>query len=266
MSSAPESAARDAATVIVLREADRPGPPEILMLKRSGRAGFFPDAWVFPGGRVDPADAQASVRGAVPGLPASDVACAVAALRECFEEAGVWLGAGQPGAELRDRLNRRAATLADAPGLVADLDRLGFWDWWITPVSEPKRYDTRFFLTVVDRAASMQARHDEVETVGSTWVTAAQALEGMDKGDFFLAPPTFLTLGAMSRFNSCNEAFTATRRRRPWPILPRLRRAGPATWGIVLPGDPSYPAHRAVDGPTRVFIDNGRCRAEGGPG
>ena len=46
------SPVRKAATVIVLR----PGlaEPELLMLRRSRKAGFFPNAWVFPGGRVMP--------------------------------------------------------------------------------------------------------------------------------------------------------------------------------------------------------------------
>ena len=49
--------ARPAATVIILRDTE--DGPEVLMLKRSGRAGFFPNAWVFPGGRVDEADGTA---------------------------------------------------------------------------------------------------------------------------------------------------------------------------------------------------------------
>ena len=49
--------ARPAATVIILRDTE--DGPEVLMLKRSGRAGFFPNAWSVPGGQVDEADGAA---------------------------------------------------------------------------------------------------------------------------------------------------------------------------------------------------------------
>ena len=116
------------------------------MLKRSGRSGFFPHAWVFPGGRVDTADEEARSTGCTPGLPEGDDHYAVAAIRETYEEAGVWMGAGEASSEFRAALNERTATLRDAPGLVADLDRLAVWSWWVTPEIEPKRYDTRFFV------------------------------------------------------------------------------------------------------------------------
>ena len=70
---------RPAATVIIVR--DGVSGPEILMLRRSRRAGFFPNAWVFPGGRVDAADADVPTVGDVRGAPIEDRAFAVAALR-----------------------------------------------------------------------------------------------------------------------------------------------------------------------------------------
>ena len=81
------SSASPAATVIILRDTE--AGPEVLMLKRSGRAGFFPNAWVFPGGRVDEADGATQTRGDALGLHANDRAFGVAAIRETFEEAGI---------------------------------------------------------------------------------------------------------------------------------------------------------------------------------
>jgi len=63
-----------AASVIVLRDA----PLEVLLLRRSAKSSFVPNAWVFPGGIVERQDA--SVRHA--------------AARETFEEAGVRVDAG----------------------------------------------------------------------------------------------------------------------------------------------------------------------------
>ena len=54
---------RPAATVLLLRDGTRPdGQPciEVLMTRRSMAASFAPGAYVFPGGGIDPADADAA--------------------------------------------------------------------------------------------------------------------------------------------------------------------------------------------------------------
>ncbi len=250
--------ARPAATVIVARPAAAPGgPAEILLLQRSRRAGFFPSAWVFPGGRVDAADGQAvargAVRGAVQGLPAADQAFGVAAVRETFEEAGVWLGEGPATPALRDRLNARTATLDDAPALVAHLDRMWWWSWWITPEAEPKRYDTRFFLCIVDRAEAEHAAHDDTETVRTRWLSAAAALAAHAAGGLALAPPTFRTLTELAAHPDPGALAAAAAARRPQPIQPRLRPRAAGGVDILLPGDPLHPATPAAPGPSRIL-------------
>src|SRR6267142_1872639 len=90
---------RDAATVILV--SDRPDL-HVLMLERTRRAVFGPGATVFPGGAVDPGDGAPALADRVIGLadPAASaaqgiarggLAFRVAALRECFEEAGLLL-------------------------------------------------------------------------------------------------------------------------------------------------------------------------------
>ncbi len=49
----------DAAGLVLIRAASK-GVPEILLGRRHRRAGFLPDIYVVPGGRVDPADSAAS--------------------------------------------------------------------------------------------------------------------------------------------------------------------------------------------------------------
>ncbi|MFM8691662.1 MAG: NUDIX domain-containing protein, partial [Limnohabitans sp.] len=81
---------RPAATVLLLR--DGPLGLEVLMTRRSMTASFAPGAYVFPGGGIDPADAnahpQASRR---PGQSDLHLTQAIAAIRESFEELGVLL-------------------------------------------------------------------------------------------------------------------------------------------------------------------------------
>ena len=247
--------ARPAATVIIIR--DRQAGPEVLMLKRSGRAGFFPNAWVFPGGRVDPSDGSAKVRGAAFGLSATDRAFGVAAIRETYEEAGVWLGNGTPSHDFRDALNARSATLADAPNLTADLGRLALWSWWITPEVEPKRYDTRFFVTLLTDDEAQNASCDEVETVEHRWVAPNEAVSEAEAGTFFLAPPTYLTLCELASVKTGTEAMNNAASRTVHPIIPKLD-IQDGQWTVVLPGDPSYPTENPVDGPTKVEFREGR--------
>lgn len=246
--------ARPAATVVVLREGAQ--GPEILMLKRSKQAGFFPHAWVFPGGRVDAADEVARSTGSTAGLPPGDDHFAVAAIRETFEEAGVWMGAGEATPELRAALNDRTATLGDVPELVADLGRLAVWSWWITPEAEPKRYDTRFFVALLRAQEAEAAVHDDIETVSSIWITPADALERSMGGDFFLAPPTFRTLEEMAEYPTGEAILAAARLRKVRPVMPRLEISDGGVC-IVLPGDESYPSDTPVDGPTRIEFKQG---------
>jgi 8-oxo-dGTP pyrophosphatase MutT (NUDIX family) len=249
------SEARPAATVIVLR--DGLEGPEVLMLKRSGRAGFFPNAWVFPGGRVDPADHTTQTGGVTHGMDPADKAFAVAAIRETFEEAGVWLGSGEATQEFRAALNDRSKTLKDAPDLRAALDRLAFWSWWITPEVEPKRYDTRFFVALLDHAEAQYAQCDETETVAHRWVRPVDAVDQAEAGTFFMAPPTYLTLAEISACPSGKAIMDLAADRVVRPIMPRLD-INDGQWTITLPGDPSYPTDHPVSGSTKAEFRDGR--------
>lgn len=249
---------RPAATVVLLR--DGPQGPETLLLCRSSRVGFFPRAWVFPGGRVDDGDARIPARGELSGLPPEGRTAALAALRECYEEAGIWLGLGSPEPSLRARLNAGQARLSEVPGLQADLAALVPWARWVTPVIEPRRYDTWFFLAAVPPGT--EASPDAGEAVACRWIRPAEVLERME--EFPLAPPTFRTLEELSRFERVADALSAAATRRLWPVCPRLEQNEESGWEIVLPGDPSYPSEQPVEGPTRVVFRQGRWWS--GPG
>lgn len=242
---------RPAATVILLREGL--DGPETLLLCRSSRVGFFPRAWVFPGGRVDEADVLLPARGSET-LPVEGVAAALAAVRECFEEAGVWLGEGDPAPELRARLNAGALRLHEVEGLVADLGRLRPWARWVTPVAESRRYDTWFYLAEVP--PDTDASPDRGEATESAWVRPADALARPE--DFPMAPPTFRTLEELAELGSLAAIRAAAPARRLDPLCPRLEQNEEGGWEIVLPGDPTYPSERPFEGPTRIAFRQGR--------
>ena len=73
-----------AATLVLMRE--RPGgPPELLVMERTGHMVFAAGALVFPGGRIDAADHES----ATPFSDFEDAAARIAAVRETIEETGL---------------------------------------------------------------------------------------------------------------------------------------------------------------------------------
>jgi 8-oxo-dGTP pyrophosphatase MutT (NUDIX family) len=129
----------------------RGGVTQILMGRRPAKA-VFPEAYVFPGGRVDKADATVApaspmsetalaelcARGGC--TPALARALATTAIRETFEETGLLIAAaGDTGR--RDGAWEHFANLGLAPAH----DRLRFLGRAITPASAPVRFHARFF-------------------------------------------------------------------------------------------------------------------------
>jgi 8-oxo-dGTP pyrophosphatase MutT (NUDIX family) len=254
---------RRAATVLVLR--DSLDGPEVFMVQRHRKSGFMPSAWVFPGGRVDARDALAEhprVRGGEEasrrmGALSVGVEYLVAAVRETFEEAGVFLGDGQLPQEIRQSLQAGEVAfdaLLDAHAATVDLDGLAPWSWWVTPEQEPRRYDTRFFLA---HAVDGPARHDEHETVDSCWIRPREALDWANAGEFPLAPPTWWTLRELADFGRVTEVFAAAGVRSQRAIQPILH-VGSEGLQLLLPGHPEHP-DAAIQGlPTRIGFDQGR--------
>ena len=223
--------ARLAATIIVFRHQSY----RVLMVKRARQLAFFPNAWVFPGGRVDAHDSDVPVRGHVEGL--EDAAIATAAVRECFEEAGVWLGDGEPSDALRDALNHRQGSLCADDSLVADLERLTLYSRWVTPTAEPKRYDALFFITQLRADEFFTPQADQSETVDSAWFSPQEAVDAHKRGEIFLAPPTLLTLMELARYSSFEEL--ASQEHDIEPVMP-VHRKNPDL-EILLPGHEGHP-------------------------
>lgn len=278
--------ARPAATVALMRDTER--GPEALLLRRSRESGFVPGAYVFPGGRVDDADAEPSLRALVDGLPAEagsggsggenvpSAAHWIAAAREVFEETGILLAARnreprsatptevgegdgtgrvgrppgtgngepwQPWQPWRDRLLEDRATLLDvlhALDARLDLDDMVYCGHWITPVAEPRRYDTRFFLARVP--AGCVVRLDAREMTDALWLTPAEALDRFAEGALPMVFPTVKTLESLTPFTNVGQALETFSRRRIHPVLPRLVRTARGV-GIVVDGQVDDQSH-----------------------
>ncbi|MFT4623458.1 MAG: 8-oxo-dGTP pyrophosphatase MutT (NUDIX family) [Myxococcota bacterium] len=235
---------RRATTILLVRDGDL--GLEVFLVQRHRRSGFLPNAWVFPGGRVDAADAgQQRVRGgeslvARMDLPRAEaVAHLVAGVRETFEEAGVWVGTGALPEHSRDPLARGELALSDLlerHDATIDLDGVGLWSWWVTPEAEPRRYDTRFLVAGVDGRIG---RHDDSETVASGWFRPSEIIT-RSIADFPMAPPTWWTLRELAPFDTRAEVLAEARVRPHRPVMPVMRFSD-GGMDLLLPGHADHP-------------------------
>lgn len=273
----PSGAVRPAATVVLVRDGDR--GVEAYLVRRGSRAAFMPDLHVYPGGRVDAADATLAPR--MTGYADDPRVCDggvgvkhtaatwVGAVRELFEEAGVLLARDGAGALLsasaalradRERLNAGDIAfdaLVAERGWTLDASELAVFDHWITPSFEKRRYDTLFLLAPMPEG--QRAEDDAREVYDGEWWRPGDVLAAYRRREIGLAPPTFVTLEWLADARTVAEAYEAARSRVVVPILPELS-DGPDGPELLLPGAPGHPAARAGEAPHRVRNVDGLWR------
>jgi 8-oxo-dGTP pyrophosphatase MutT (NUDIX family) len=206
---------RPASTVVLLRDGDE--GVETLLLKRNKALMFAAGLWVFPGGAIDPEDFDATG-----GDEKS--ASRLAAAREAQEESGL-----QPC-----------------------LDDMLQLSHWTTPVVEPKRFSTWFYVAPV--ACDGDVVIDGSEIHDSQWISINDAVLGHERGDLGMFPPTYLTLTYLSRYNTVAEVLTGEAETVPAEVLPVMGKAN-GEMVLMLEGDAGYdsgdasqkgPQHRAT--------------------
>jgi 8-oxo-dGTP pyrophosphatase MutT (NUDIX family) len=193
---------RPSATVVVVRDASVAPPRlEFLLLQRSARDGK-PGPWVFPGGKVEAADVVA-------GEPGSRESALRAAVRETHEEAGL------------DLATTRLVAISR----------------WITPEISPQRFDTWFFLGVVDTTREVVVCGDEI--ISHRWIAPAEALAAHQQGEIQLAPPTFVTVQWLCDHSHAAHAQEALGREPILTFRPRIHRSAAGAC-MLYPGDAGY--------------------------
>lgn len=218
---------RDASTVIVTRDTDH--GIEVYLLRRSSKMTSVPDAYVFPGGTVDDSDKSPQARMRLVGQwrPA-EPAYTYAAIRETFEECGLLFGVDPVPTDLlraaRTKLLKGERSFSET---LIDLDvrldarALKYFSRWITPVSNPHRFDARFFVA---RAPKDQiAEADELETYDGRWVKPADALAQVEKQEMQMIFPTIKHLERIGTFGYVNELFAFAETKMTLPVTPDVR-------------------------------------------
>lgn len=191
---------RTAATVVLIRDGET--GIETLLLKRNKALMFAGGVWVFPGGSLDQADWDAS-----DGSEAD--AARIAAAREAQEESG----------------------------LHVDAETMVQISHWTTPVVEPKRFYTWFFLALAPDEPEVVIDGSEIHD--HSWMNISEAVAAHDAGELGLFPPTIMTLRALRGYLSAEDAMIGIAARDPYDVLPVFARGGDDIQ-VFYRGDVSY--------------------------
>jgi 8-oxo-dGTP pyrophosphatase MutT (NUDIX family) len=257
---------RDAATVLLLRPSEH--GPAVYYLRRQVSMEFAGGMCVYPGGGVDPRDFDSDVAwgGPSPSEWAARLGCdeemaralVCAAVRETFEESGVLLAgphddevvADVTGADWEaDRAALESRELAMTEfltrrGLVLRTDLLGAWGAWLTPIFEPKRYRTWFFVALLPEG--QRTRDVSSESSEVAWLPASDAVAMAERGEMLMLPPTYLTSLEVAGFGSPAEVVADAHGRTVEMHTPGLEVLGDG-WTLSVPGHlrPVLAAHTA---------------------
>jgi 8-oxo-dGTP pyrophosphatase MutT (NUDIX family) len=245
---------RDAATVILMRGSAE--GPEVYYLRRHVTMDFAGGMAVFPGGGVDPRDFDATVAwaGPTPAEWATRLGCdeetaralVCAAVRETFEESGVLLAGTSPSSVVADTtaddwevdrvaLESRELSMTEflnRRGLVLRTDLLGVWDAWLTPVFEPKRYRTWFF--VASLPIGQVTRDVSSESSSVAWLPARVAVDQADAGELALMPPTYLTSLEVGVYDAPEDVLSIAASRSVEMFTPDVEPLGDG-WTLSMP-------------------------------
>lgn len=221
-----------ASTVVLVRPGSN-GGFEILMNRRPEKMDTYAGVYVFPGGRVEKSDwspeMMSRVSGLTPGAAREKLAAAVdpelclghwvAAVRELFEEVGIYFFVPQAGvtesveqkifqqfSEKRSALQRGEidfATFLTAERLCCNVAPLTYFYHRVTPEHYAVRFDTRFYLAALPPGQSPLEASEEVSE--SLWISPKVALDRSQSGNFPMMPPTLAVLHIVSGHNSWEQ-------------------------------------------------------------
>jgi len=251
--SVPKSSAAPlpSSTVVILR--DRPGGIEVFMVVRHHAIDFASGALVFPGGKLEPGDADPAWEMLTAPSAPEERAYLVAAARETFEEAGLLIarriGEGEfvdadATHELVERFRADGTgskslfrDLVSSEGLSLATEMLVPYAHWITPPVLPKRFDTRFYL--VAAPVEQLGSHDGGESVDGLWISPQQALDECAAGKRTIVFATQMNLRKLTPYKTVAEAVAAIRAMPVVTVMPDVS-VTPAGRTLRIPAEAGY--------------------------
>lgn len=241
---------RDAATVLLLRDGPVSGRPEVWMMTRVSEMVFAANASVFPGGRVEEADAELPWTGRPADYLAERFGCEAeaarrfvgAAVRETYEETGVLLTTPRAPSHLSplargevEAGRRSFHSVLTEHALAIDADALHPWGRWVTPAAEGarRRYDARFFAAKLPPDAV--AENLTTESIVAEWITPDAALAAAERGERMLMPPTQWSLMSLMEYATVDEILATSPERSLSPVRSKLSVDDEGQTWVTLP-------------------------------
>ncbi|MEM6965061.1 MAG: NUDIX hydrolase [Bacteroidota bacterium] len=191
---------KPAATIMLAR--DYEGRLQVLLLRRNRALKFAGGLWVFPGGKIDKNELEASAT--------EREAALTAAVRETMEEANIKMSK----------------------------DDLIFFSHWTTPAIEPRRFATWFFFGAFEQQ-NVKVTIDDGEIKAYRWLHPQEALDALQRGELAMLPPTLISLQIIRKCNTTKEAKAKIQSIEPAFILPVLRPQG-SKMICMYEGDAGY--------------------------
>jgi hypothetical protein len=120
------------------------------------------------------------------------------------------------------------------------------WSHWVTPQQEKVRFDTRFYLSVINENTAHAYRHDGQELVNSKWFAPSEVLDAFQKKELLLPPPTWLLLHELNQVTRWEDLASQSRDLsviEPTIISEKKKtdvEGGLGAMIVALPGDPLH--------------------------
>jgi 8-oxo-dGTP pyrophosphatase MutT (NUDIX family) len=238
-----------ASTLLLLRNGT--DGVEVLLMRRHKNINFAGGAFVFPGGKLDPADfalAQKLRAGGASDLAEEDLAFRLAVIRETFEESGLLLARHRATGKQVDAADHRRIEAAhreiadwqamlDHEALVPAVDLLVPLNRWITPAQVPRRFDTMFYVAA---APDLQVeRHDGSEMMESVWMSPATAIARHEASSEEILFPTIMQIRRLRGAANVTEALALAAAIPLATITPVISRDGDGHI-VTIPPTPGY--------------------------
>ena len=189
---------RPAVSVIPVR--DGVDGLEVFIQHRVSTMDFAPGAVVFPGGRIDPVDAQ---------NPAAVPEDSLAELVSVWSDSTFVREADDMGLAVRTILATGLREMAEETGVRLDPVELLPWDDWTTPPGFPKRFQVHFMVAHLPATDPRSPQNTTTEAWESEWLNVNEVLERGRRGDLQVMTPTRIILQELAALGSADAVLTA---------------------------------------------------------
>ena len=160
------------------------------MLKRSS-FGFYGDLLVFPGGGLEIQDSNPDWNCYLPKNQPLDLNLRLCAIRETFEEVGLFIGDSVEQIETRSK-NLDFLTFSKSRLLLPKTNGIQKFANWVSPKHHPKRFDTMFYISTIKE--TKETYPDNFESISAMWATPSEILNMFEMNKISILAPQYCIL------------------------------------------------------------------------